>query len=147
MFLLKLGYGFEVDCWATGIILYILLCGYPPFKTADRNQEALFQLIQRGKFVYDPEYWSSISASKIFSNKKISINSDELYLIDAKNLIDHLLVVDRHKRMRADEILLHSWIITVGQSKSTRNTEEIKTALRLKYDAKAKEYAAESTGP
>jgi doublecortin-like kinase 3 len=63
--LFKLGYGFEVDCWATGIILYILLCGYPPFKTVDRNQEALFQLIQRGKFVYDVEYWSSISASKI----------------------------------------------------------------------------------
>ena len=58
------GYGYEVDCWATGIILYILLCGYPPFKTADRNQEDLFQLIQRGKFIYDPEYWSSVSASK-----------------------------------------------------------------------------------
>ena len=59
-----LGYGMEVDCWAVGIILYILLCGYPPFKSPDRNQEALFQLIQRGKFVYDTEYWSSISASK-----------------------------------------------------------------------------------
>jgi serine/threonine protein kinase len=58
-----LGYSIEVDCWATGIILYILLCGYPPFKTADRNQEELFQLIQRGKFIYEPEYWSSISSS------------------------------------------------------------------------------------
>ncbi|CAF0720598.1 unnamed protein product [Rotaria sp. Silwood1] len=126
--LAETGYSFEVDCWATGIILYILLCGYPPFKTADRNQEVLFQLIQRGKFVYDPEYWSSISAN-------------------AKNLIDHLLVVDRHKRMRADEILLHPWILSVGQSKSMRNTEEIKTALRLKYDTKIKEYAAENNGP
>ncbi|CAF0925446.1 unnamed protein product [Rotaria sordida] len=113
--LAETGYSFEVDCWATGIILYILLCGYPPFKTADRNQEALFQLIQRGKFIYDPEYWSSISAN-------------------AKNLIDHLLVVDRHKRMRADEILLHPWILGVGQSKTMRNSEEMKTALRLKYD-------------
>jgi doublecortin-like kinase 3 len=59
----------EVDCWATGIILYILLCGYPPFKSADRNQEALFQLIQRGKFVYDTEYWSSISASKLLQKQ------------------------------------------------------------------------------
>ncbi|CAF4416952.1 unnamed protein product, partial [Adineta steineri] len=89
-------YGMEVDCWATGIILYILLCGYPPFKSADRNQEVLFQLIQRGKFVYDTEYWSSISAN-------------------AKNLIDNLLVVDRHKRMHADEILLHPWIMSIGQ--------------------------------
>jgi serine/threonine protein kinase len=68
--LFELGYGFEVDCWATGIILYILLCGYPPFKTVDRNQEVLFQLIQRGKFVYDVEYWSSISGSKIFLKDK-----------------------------------------------------------------------------
>jgi len=126
--LAETGYSFEVDCWATGIILYILLCGYPQFKTADRNQEVLFQLIQRGKFVYDVEYWSSVSAN-------------------AKNLIDHLLVVDRHKRIRADEILLHPWIMSVGQSKPIRNTEELKTTLRLKYDAKVKEYAAESTGP
>jgi doublecortin-like kinase 3 len=63
--LVHLGYGIEVDCWATGIILYILLCGYPPFKTADRNQEELFQMIQRGKFNYDADYWNTISASKI----------------------------------------------------------------------------------
>ncbi len=70
-----------------------------------------------------------------------------LYLSDAKNLIDHLLVVDRHKRIRADEILLHPWIMTTGQSKPIRNMEESKTALRLKNEIKAKEYAAESTGP
>jgi hypothetical protein len=49
--------------------------------------------------------------------------------------------------MRADDILLHPWIMTVGQSKSIRNMEESKTTLRLKYDIKIKEYAAESTGP
>jgi hypothetical protein len=47
--------------------------------------------------------------------------------------------------MRADEILLHSWILTVGQSKSIRNTEELKTTLRLEYDIKIKEYAMENT--
>jgi hypothetical protein len=66
--------------------------------------------------------------------------------LDAKNLIDHLLVVDRHKRMHADEILLHPWIMSVGQSKPIRNTEELKSALRLKYDAKVKEYT-ENQGP
>ena len=60
--------------------------------------------------------------------------------LDAKNLIDQLLVVDRHKRMRADEILVHPWIMSLGQSKPIRNTEELKTALRSKYDAKVKEY-------
>jgi serine/threonine protein kinase len=67
--------------------------------------------------------------------------------VDAKNLIDHLLVVDRSKRMRAEDILLHPWIMSVGQSKSIRYSEELKTALRLKYDTKVKEYAIESTGP
>lgn len=66
---------------------------------------------------------------------------------DAKNLIDHLLVVDRHKRMRADEILLHPWVINVGQTKSNRNLEDVKASLRLKYDMKMKEYAAETTTP
>ena len=60
---------------------------------------------------------------------------------------DSSLVVDRHKRMRADEILLHPWILNIGQSKTIRNTEELKTILRLKYESKIKEYAAESTGP
>ncbi|CAF0733239.1 unnamed protein product [Didymodactylos carnosus] len=126
--LAETGYGFEVDCWATGIITYILLCGYPPFKNMDRNQEELFQMIQRGKFTYDPDYWISISAS-------------------AKNLIDHLLVVDRHKRMKAEEILLHPWIISQGQSKtlSPRGLEELRTTLKTKYEQKSKEYANENT--
>ena len=49
--------------------------------------------------------------------------------------------------MRADEILLHPWVMTVGQSKPIRNSEELKTALRMKNETKVKEYAAESTGP
>jgi hypothetical protein len=49
--------------------------------------------------------------------------------------------------MRAEDILLHPWIMSVGQSKPIRYSEELKAALRLKYDTKVKEYAAESTGP
>lgn len=135
----------EVDCWATGIILYIILCGYPPFKTLDRNQEELFQMIQKGKFTYDPEYWNSISASKCQPVWAL-FEHDNGLILDAKNLIDHLLVVDRHKRLRADDILLHPWILTCGQTKSPRNVEDLKTIARLKYEMKMKEYAGESTG-
>ena len=49
--------------------------------------------------------------------------------------------------MRAEEILLHPWIMSIGQSKTLRNTEDLKTILRLKYETKVKEYAIENTGP
>jgi hypothetical protein len=49
--------------------------------------------------------------------------------------------------MRADEILLHPWIISVGQSKSIRNMEELKTTLRSNYETKIKEYAMDNNAP
>ena len=67
-----------------------------------------------------------------------------LFRLAAKNLINQLLVVDRFKRIRAEDILLHSWILTVGQSKTVRQTEELKSTLRTTYEAKMKEYAMES---
>ena len=48
--------------------------------------------------------------------------------------------------MHADDILLHPWIMSVGQSKPIRNMEEFKSTLRLKYDTKVKEYN-ENQGP
>ena len=47
--------------WATGVICYILLCGFPPFRSLDRDQEELFELIQSGEFVYLSPYWDNIS--------------------------------------------------------------------------------------
>lgn len=41
-----------MDLWSLGIITYILLCGYAPF--ANPNQSALFRLICRGSFTFDP---------------------------------------------------------------------------------------------
>ena len=102
-------------------------------------------MIQKGKFTYDPEYWNSISTSECQSALTLEQAEHRLFL-DAKNLVDHLLVVDRHKRLRADDILLHPWILTCGQTKSPRNVEELKTVARLKYEMKMREYASESTG-
>lgn len=56
-----LGYGLEVDMWATGVITYILLCGFPPFRSHDRNQEELFEIIQLGEYEFLSPYWDSIS--------------------------------------------------------------------------------------
>ena len=60
-------------------------------------------------------------------------------------MINHLLVVNRYKRMRANEILLHPWIMSIGQPKSLGNPEELKSTLLLKYEAKMKKYVMEST--
>jgi hypothetical protein len=75
------------------------------------------------------------------------LSSYVLIILAAKDLIDHLLVVDRYKRIRAEDILIHPWILTIGQSKSIRNTEELKTTLRSKYETKIKEYATENIAP
>jgi serine/threonine protein kinase len=66
-------------------------------------------------------------------------------ILGVKDLINRLLVVDRHERMRADEMLLHSWILSAGQSKTIHDNEDTKRRLRSRIDFKIKEHAAEGT--
>ncbi|XP_056376357.1 serine/threonine-protein kinase DCLK3 [Hyla sarda] len=90
------GYGLEVDMWATGIILYILLCGFPPFRSPERNQEELFEIIQRGEYEFLSPYWDNISE-------------------EAKDLVSRLLVLSPLKRFTAKCVLQHSWVKSRGQ--------------------------------
>jgi calcium/calmodulin-dependent protein kinase I len=53
------GYDENIDYWSIGIILYILLCGFPPFFDDDSNK--LFEIISRGKFEFPSPYWDDIS--------------------------------------------------------------------------------------
>ncbi|KAA6399550.1 MAG: putative Calcium/calmodulin-dependent protein kinase type 1 [Streblomastix strix] len=82
------GIGLECDLWSLGVIMFVLLCGYPPFY--HENEVAMFHLIQEAKFEFDPQYWDQISAS-------------------AKDLISHLLVVDTTKRFNVEQALSHPW--------------------------------------
>lgn len=82
-------YGKGVDIWSLGIIIYILLCGYPPFY--HRNQAQLFKLIREAKFEFDSPYWDPISDK-------------------AKNLIKSCLTVDIDKRLTIDGVLKHPWV-------------------------------------
>ena len=54
------GYGLEVDNWAIGVICYILLCGFPPFRSSNHDQEELFDKILRGDYEYLQPFWNDV---------------------------------------------------------------------------------------
>ena len=82
-------YDQSADMWSVGVILYVLLVGYPPF--ADNNQSVLFQKIRVGDFTFHKADWDGISE-------------------DAVDLIKHLLVVDPLQRWTAKQALDSAWI-------------------------------------
>lgn len=82
-------YGKEVDMWSVGVILYILLCGYPPFYA--ENNEDLYTIIKNGDYDFPDPYWTEISSA-------------------AKDLIRKLLQVNPKKRLTAVQVLEHPWI-------------------------------------
>ncbi|KAG8521601.1 Serine/threonine-protein kinase DCLK3 [Galemys pyrenaicus] len=100
------GYGLEVDMWAAGVILYILLCGFPPFRSPDRDQDELFNIIQLGHFEFLAPYWDNISDA-------------------AKDLVSRLLVVDPKKRYTAHQVLQHPWIETAGKTNTANLPKEV----------------------
>ncbi|XP_075684651.1 serine/threonine-protein kinase DCLK3 [Rhinoderma darwinii] len=100
------GYGLEVDMWATGVILYILLCGFPPFRSPERNHEELFETIQRGEYEFLSPYWDNISE-------------------EAKDLISRLLVVSPLKRFTSACVLQHSWVRSRGQMNDRNLQREV----------------------
>mmetsp|Transcript_129 Transcript_129/g.187 ORF Transcript_129/g.187 Transcript_129/m.187 type:complete len:182 (+) Transcript_129:790-1335(+) len=82
-------YGTKVDMWSLGVIIYMLLGGYPPFM--DNNQNDLFYKIKRAEFQFDDRYWAGISN-------------------EAKEIISNLICIHPEKRMSASEVLDSYWI-------------------------------------
>merc|ERR1712154_95790 len=82
-------YDTQADMWSVGVIVYILLGGYPPF--VDQNQRKLFRKIRKGQYEFHEDYWGEVSE-------------------DAKDLIRQLLVVDPDKRFTAEKTLKNKWI-------------------------------------
>ncbi|KAI4319556.1 hypothetical protein MLD38_033141 [Melastoma candidum] len=90
---LRKHYGQECDVWSAGVIIYILLCGVPPFW--DETEQGIFEQVLKGDLDFESEPWPSIS--------------DE-----AKDLVRRMLVRDPKKRLTAHEVLCHPWVQVDG---------------------------------
>ncbi|CAM8880668.1 hypothetical protein QQ045_019665 [Rhodiola kirilowii] len=86
-------YGPECDVWSAGVIIYILICGVPPFW--DETEQGIFEQVLKGELDFVSEPWPSISAG-------------------AKDLVKRMLVRDPKKRLSAHEVLCHPWIQVDG---------------------------------
>lgn len=85
-------YGVLADMWSVGVIAYILLCGYPPFRA--KTQADQFKRVVEGRVEFVPNKgWSGVSE-------------------DAKDFIMSLLQLDPHKRLTAKQALKHKWLQT-----------------------------------
>jgi len=91
-------YSTQIDMWSVGVIVYILLCGFPPFY--GENDAQMFRKIRSAQYKFLSPYWDGIS-------------------MEAKDFVSRLLVVDPAKRMTAHQALKHKWL--VGTNVSTRN--------------------------
>jgi len=90
-------YGLEVDWWSLGVILYILLCGFPPFHDEHNNLKRLYKKIKKGQFQFVSPYWDAISD-------------------DAKDLVSKLLNTNPKQRYGAKEVLSHPWLKNNNQT-------------------------------
>lgn len=78
--------------WAAGVILYILLCGFPPFVSPENDQEELFERILSGQYEFTAPYWDPVSDS-------------------AKQLISNMLQAQPELRFSAEDVLDHPWLV------------------------------------
>ncbi|XP_041914693.1 calcium/calmodulin-dependent protein kinase type II subunit beta isoform X14 [Alosa alosa] len=112
----KEAYGKPVDIWACGVILYILLVGYPPFW--DEDQHKLYQQIKAGAYDFPSPEWDTVTP-------------------EAKNLINQMLTINPAKRINAQEALKHPWVCQRSTVASMMHRQETVECLK-KFNARRK---------
>ncbi|XP_076016543.1 calcium/calmodulin-dependent protein kinase type II subunit gamma isoform X3 [Genypterus blacodes] len=109
-------YGKPVDIWACGVILYILLVGYPPFW--DEDQHKLYQQIKAGAYDFPSPEWDTVTP-------------------EAKNLINQMLTINPAKRITADQAIKHPWVCQRSTVASMMHRQETVECMR-KFNARRK---------
>ncbi|KAK7789530.1 hypothetical protein R5R35_000834 [Gryllus longicercus] len=128
-------YDKRCDLWSLGVIMYILLCGYPPFygscgsdcgwergENCHACQELLFTCIQEGCYDFPEREWAAISE-------------------DAKDVIRKLLVKDASRRLSAGDILNHPWMCP-HSSTSSVVSRSLGTPHNIRRNNSARELSA-----
>lgn len=109
-------YGKECDLWSCGVILFILLGGYPPFY--DESEPRLFQKIRKGVYSFNDPVWKPVSES-------------------AKDLIRKLLEVDASRRLTVQDVLQHPWMTQEEEKDNDKKTmlqtmSKMRSSMRMK---------------
>lgn len=105
---LSANYDEKCDIWSCGVILYILLCGYPPFGGDDENE--IMEEVKKAKYDFPDKEWNSVSS-------------------EAKNLISKMLTKNPQDRLSADQCLQHKWFEILKQSKKQASSEKLSKAV------------------
>lgn len=108
---LKKKYNEKCDIWSIGVVMYVLLCGYPPFNGA--NDKAIIEAVLKGKFSLDEPEWDDIS-------------------YEAKDLVRKMLEYDPSKRINAGDALQHPWIKKEAANVKVDKKTATKTLSNLK---------------
>ncbi|GJT20460.1 calcium-dependent protein kinase 8-like protein [Tanacetum coccineum] len=106
---LKRSYGPEVDVWSAGVILYILLCGVPPFWA--ETEQGVAQAIIHSPIDIKKDPWSKVSDN-------------------AKDLVQKMLDRDPKRRLTAQQVLEHPWLFDAKAAPNVSLGEVVRSRLK-----------------
>lgn len=114
-------YNNKCDLWSCGVILYILLCGFPPFN--GNSEDEILESVRKGKYNFDSVEWDNVSS-------------------EAKDFVKKLMEYDPKKRISAEQALQEPWLVKNTSAEAPVLKDEKKTKMAFenlkKFHAKQK---------